>query len=201
MAKPEAFGRYMKETRKQAGLTMRKAAEEIGVSFAYISQVEHGHRQPPRPKVLVRFAAPYGVDPYALLVQAGYHPDPGKREERWMKKDWDAIMEHPSIRDSLLKPKSVSEAFAKFYQAFASYLRATAEEIDTQPPPKEEIDSLLQEALKDPLLINRQKFPDPPELSAYAKALISELYYKWKRSRESRESFMNQYIRGITKSD
>ena len=45
------FGKYVKQIRESLGKTMRSFAEEVGISPAYLSDIENGHRNPPEKKL------------------------------------------------------------------------------------------------------------------------------------------------------
>lgn len=42
-----SFGEYVKQRREQLGKTMRSFASEIGISPAYLCDIENGNRKPP----------------------------------------------------------------------------------------------------------------------------------------------------------
>lgn len=54
------FGRFVKEKRITLGLTLRKAAQELGVSAAYVSRVENGEEKPSGP-LIAGMSRLYGV--------------------------------------------------------------------------------------------------------------------------------------------
>ncbi|KFB08502.1 helix-turn-helix domain-containing protein [Nitratireductor basaltis] len=41
------FGERLRELRRERGISQKKMAEDIGVSAAYLSALEHGRRSPP----------------------------------------------------------------------------------------------------------------------------------------------------------
>ena len=45
------FGKYLKQRRESLGMTMRSFAEQVGISPAYLSDIENGHRNPPEKKL------------------------------------------------------------------------------------------------------------------------------------------------------
>ncbi|WP_134702716.1 helix-turn-helix domain-containing protein [Ammoniphilus sp. YIM 78166] len=67
-----AFGAYLRESRKQKKLSIRKVERLSGVSNAYISQIETGNRGIPSPEVLRKIAEPLGITYEELLEKAGY---------------------------------------------------------------------------------------------------------------------------------
>jgi HTH-type transcriptional regulator, competence development regulator len=68
----DKFGPYLKQLRKQKGLTLKQVEKAARISNSFLSQVERGIRKPPRPDMLNRLAAVYGVPVQDLLETAGY---------------------------------------------------------------------------------------------------------------------------------
>lgn len=72
---------YLRHLREQKGWSLRKAAEEVGVSVSYISLIEKGVHpntdKPPKisPEILEKFAAAYEESTGKLLMYAGYIGD------------------------------------------------------------------------------------------------------------------------------
>ena len=56
----KSFGSTLRNLRRQQGLGLRMAAEELGVSAAYLSRIEQGKEPPPRPEVIGRMATLLG---------------------------------------------------------------------------------------------------------------------------------------------
>ncbi len=48
------FGERIRELRKVRGITLKKMAEDLGVSSAYLSALEHGHRGRPAPGMIMQ---------------------------------------------------------------------------------------------------------------------------------------------------
>ncbi len=46
MAHPSAFGKYLRDMREKASLSLRKVADSLGVSHVYLGEVERGVRGP-----------------------------------------------------------------------------------------------------------------------------------------------------------
>jgi len=46
------FGQHMRELRAQRGVTQSQMAEDLGISAAYLSALEHGHRGRPTPGLI-----------------------------------------------------------------------------------------------------------------------------------------------------
>lgn len=66
------FGNYLKNLRKENGLTIRQLTEKSGVSNAYLSQLETGKRGLPKPEILAKLHGPLGVGYDELMEKAGY---------------------------------------------------------------------------------------------------------------------------------
>lgn len=78
MSSDSSFGAFLKTLREHAGLTLRQVelATRGAVSNAYLSQLEGGKRNPPKPAVLVALASVYGTTPEVLFERAGYAAAP-----------------------------------------------------------------------------------------------------------------------------
>jgi transcriptional regulator with XRE-family HTH domain len=63
-------GRYIREQRRQAELSLRKLASQAGVSNPYLSQIERGLRQPSA-KILKDIAKALRISTETLYVRAG----------------------------------------------------------------------------------------------------------------------------------
>jgi len=46
------FGKFISEKRKAKGITLRRLAAEIGIAPAFMSDIEKGHRYPPKKETL-----------------------------------------------------------------------------------------------------------------------------------------------------
>jgi HTH-type transcriptional regulator, competence development regulator len=66
------FGHYLRDLRKQAGLTLREIEERTGISNSYLSQLENGYIDQPSPRNLQKLAEVYGISYEHLMTQAGY---------------------------------------------------------------------------------------------------------------------------------
>ena len=67
-----ALASYLRNVRKQRGLSLKKVEKSAGVSNAYLSQLERGLRNPPHPDILKKLAKVYEVPLTELLAAAGY---------------------------------------------------------------------------------------------------------------------------------
>ncbi len=83
------FGAKVRRLRKAQGVTLTKMAEALGVSGAYLSALEHGHRGRPNWSMVQRIIAYFNViwdeaeelerlarisDPRVTVNTAGLHP-------------------------------------------------------------------------------------------------------------------------------
>jgi transcriptional regulator with XRE-family HTH domain len=69
------FGEYIKNLREQRKLSLRDVAAKTGMSYSYLTKIEHGGRKAPGPELLKRLAPVYGVSVRDLLKAAGYMDD------------------------------------------------------------------------------------------------------------------------------
>ena len=63
-------GRYIRQQRRQAELSLRKLASQAGVSNPYLSQIERGLRQPSA-RILKAIAKALRISAETLYVRAG----------------------------------------------------------------------------------------------------------------------------------
>jgi transcriptional regulator with XRE-family HTH domain len=66
------IGRTLSDARNRKGLSLRAVEAAIGVSNAYLSQLESGKVREPSPNILFKLAELYEVPYQALLSLAGY---------------------------------------------------------------------------------------------------------------------------------
>ncbi len=55
------FGRKLREIRAARGMTLKEMAEGMGVSSAYLSALEHGHRGRPSPRFVTELCLFMGI--------------------------------------------------------------------------------------------------------------------------------------------
>lgn len=68
------FGKMMKEIRERRSISLRRASSEIGISPAYLSDIEHDRRYPPVGEVLDKMLSVYKVipeDEYEIMDLVG----------------------------------------------------------------------------------------------------------------------------------
>ena len=99
------LAQLLADGRKRRKLTLRAVQEEIGISNAYLSQLETGKVQSPSPVVLHKLSELYEV-PYAVVMEAAGYPlpsnvktdEPGTRLAarlgRVTREEEDAIVEY-----------------------------------------------------------------------------------------------------------
>lgn len=69
------FGKFLRQYREHAGLSMGQLAKLAEISQPYISQIENGSRGVPSPDILRKLGEPLGVAYSVMLRQAGYWDD------------------------------------------------------------------------------------------------------------------------------
>lgn len=69
------LGRFVREQRRVAQLSLRRLSEISGISNPYLSQIERGLRRPSA-SILQQLARALEIPPEALLVRAGIIEDP-----------------------------------------------------------------------------------------------------------------------------
>lgn len=72
------FGLYIKNIRKERGLSIRQLELYSGVSNSYLSQLENGKRGIPSPEIIRKLAKGLKAPYENLLLQAGYIDDKEK---------------------------------------------------------------------------------------------------------------------------
>jgi transcriptional regulator with XRE-family HTH domain len=68
----KTLGEYLKQARKEKGLTLRTVEEKTGISNAYLSQLENRKISSPSPTVLSKLADLYKLSYSRLMELAGY---------------------------------------------------------------------------------------------------------------------------------
>src|ERR671922_1474227 len=101
-------GRYIREQRRQAELSLRKLASQAGVSNPYLSQIERGLRQPSA-KILKGIATALQVSAETLFTQAGIlDGGPEGREADVLR----SIFRDPDLTDG--QRRELAEAYERF---------------------------------------------------------------------------------------
>ena len=92
------LGAFLRGSREQRSLTLRAVEKAIGVSNAYLSQLESGKIRQPSPLVLHKLSQLYEM-PYTLLLEKAGYPAPMS----------DNPVGQPVVVDSRLGPISSDE--------------------------------------------------------------------------------------------
>jgi len=71
----KTLGSYLKQVRKERGLTLRAVEERTGISNAYLSQLENQKISDPSPRILHKLADCYKI-PYEHLMELAGYPSP-----------------------------------------------------------------------------------------------------------------------------
>lgn len=136
------FPNYLRRTREKAGLSVRQAAPEIGVSIPYLSRLETGGPAK-RPDVqrLYRMADVYGVDRRAMLINAGVKVELPPELAYFDKLDsqFAAIMLDPAIKPARLN----EEALTYFSDRLKMQIIEWADKLTSQPDPHAYFSKLL----------------------------------------------------------
>jgi len=69
------FGEYLRTLRERSKYSLRDVAARTGMSYSYLTQIEHGKRKAPGAEWLKKLAPVYGVSVKELLKAAGYLDD------------------------------------------------------------------------------------------------------------------------------
>src|SRR5579884_4298977 len=80
MGSTDRLGTLLADARRRKGLTLRAVQDAVGVSNAYLSQLETGKVQSPSPIVLHKLSELYGL-PYATVMQEAGYPLPETVQE------------------------------------------------------------------------------------------------------------------------
>ena len=106
----ENLGDYLREQRESAGLSLRKLAEQTGVSNPYLSQIERGLRRPSA-EVLQQLAKALRISAETLYVRAGIL-DPNDAEVRSVEL---AILADPGLTER--QKQSLLDVYESFRAA------------------------------------------------------------------------------------
>jgi HTH-type transcriptional regulator, competence development regulator len=83
----KTIGQIFRDTRKERELTLRQAAELLGIDFTYLSKIENDRSTAPGLELLSRFATDFSQDIDTLLLASGRLPE-------WMTA---RILEKPEV--------------------------------------------------------------------------------------------------------
>ena len=77
----QTLGDFLRSARNNAGLSLRDVENEIGISNAYLSQLEGEKIKQPSPKVLHKLSELYRISYSAVMTLAGYPVPDSKVKE------------------------------------------------------------------------------------------------------------------------
>ena len=120
MTGDQAFGDYIRRQREYHELSMRQFAEMVGISNPYLSQIEHGHREPSK-RVLEAMARSLELSAEHLYEQAGLRPAEATD-------DGETAAEEPlviqAIRDDPALTGRQRQALVEIYRSITGRARA-----------------------------------------------------------------------------
>ena len=87
------FGSELREYRRQARLSQRELAKEVGVDFSYISKLENGRLPPPAADTIVKICGTLEIKPEILLALTGKIPTDVKQIISSSKKGQELLRE------------------------------------------------------------------------------------------------------------
>lgn len=157
------FGEYIKNRRKELGLTIREAAEKIGISHPYLSQLENEKTKNPTLDVLKKISVGLNVSYLNLLDMIGYFNGINDAQLEELRKRQDEIRKR---RQELLK--SVNDTEKKF-QSIKMNLKKAKEEItnlhNESRANTEQIEKILSGKLADTVnqMIDKAKRSKAPK--------------------------------------
>ena len=82
----DQFARVVKSEMRKQSLSLRRLADESGISAAYLSLVPSGERKPPQPDIVDRMTRALGLTPPVLHLLAGYVPRTDRRWDQLFKR-------------------------------------------------------------------------------------------------------------------
>jgi transcriptional regulator with XRE-family HTH domain len=107
------LGAELARLRGLRGKTLRDVEDETGVSNAYLSQLETGKAEKPRPHVLHKLAQYYGVPYEHLMLAAGYLQSNDGRKAN-----------DPSLAEIQLMSAGLSEEQKKMVKRYIRFLQS-----------------------------------------------------------------------------
>ncbi len=93
-----ALASYLRNVRKEQGLSLKKVEKLAGVSNAYLSQLERGLRNPPHPDILKKLAKVYEVPLSELLAAAGYVDEKKGTSRHQIERAFQHVISDPKYR-------------------------------------------------------------------------------------------------------
>lgn len=68
------LGQFIRDKRKEFGITLRELSKESGISFSHLSKIERGEHMPSK-ETIETIADSLGIDKYELFLLAGHSTD------------------------------------------------------------------------------------------------------------------------------
>lgn len=143
----ESFGPYLKAQRKTAGLSLRSAANKLGISHTLLARMESGDRVgPPQLSMLDDLADIYRCDNRKMLHEAGYRlevPDDTPMDPAGqLEAQFRALILHPKLRPPLLRDEALEYIPPFIQRHWVDFARSLSE----QPKPRTLVDDILDTA-------------------------------------------------------
>lgn len=66
------LGQFIRSKRKGKNITLMQLAKKTGLSQPYLSQIENGKRDIPKPDIINKIASSLDIDSFEMMVKAGY---------------------------------------------------------------------------------------------------------------------------------
>jgi transcriptional regulator with XRE-family HTH domain len=121
----DKFGAYLRQLRKQKGLTLKQVEKLARVSNSFLSQVERGIRNPPHPDILNRLAGAYGISAHDLLNAAGYikQESPEKQIRERIERAYEHVVTDPKYNQGtrmkgMVLPLEAKKFIVEMYEKF-----------------------------------------------------------------------------------
>ena len=89
-----SFGEYIKQLRKDKGLSLREIAKRTKMSSSYLSQLENGHNINPKKEMLIKLAPVLGTSYTDLLMETDLMEGSKDTILKNLNNDADKITEH-----------------------------------------------------------------------------------------------------------
>jgi transcriptional regulator with XRE-family HTH domain len=115
MVYEQGFGEFLEKKRLEKGLTVRRTAENIGLSAGYYSDIEQGRRYPPGKDILERIIAVFNL---SKAEQETFFDLAGIAKSEIAPDLPDYIMEHDYVRTALrvARDKASEDDWLRFMQ-------------------------------------------------------------------------------------
>ena len=122
-----SFGDFLKEKRQAKGWSKWKLYQESGVSYAHISLLETGEKNPPKPITLKKLSDSLGIPYEDLLDKAGYLNDIGDIETA-IKKRFGPLFNDEQVK--LLANKDITRILNYCSQVSPDSIKVIADTVE-----------------------------------------------------------------------